>query len=70
MGRRDDALREALGARDRIVAEMQTFPDELRFTADLSGACKRLAAMKLAAGALAWPALLRKCYRLDPGFAT
>src|SRR5919106_1097339 len=26
--------------------------------------------LKLAAGALAWPALLRKCYRLDPGFAT
>ncbi|HEV2079721.1 MAG TPA: class II aldolase/adducin family protein [Allosphingosinicella sp.] len=26
--------------------------------------------LKLAAGALAWPALLRKAYRLDPGFAT
>ena len=26
--------------------------------------------LKLAAGALAWPALLRKCYRLDPSFAT
>ena len=26
--------------------------------------------LKLAAGALAWPALLRKCHRLDPGFAT
>jgi len=26
--------------------------------------------LKLAAGALAWPALLRKCYRLDPDFAT
>jgi ribulose-5-phosphate 4-epimerase/fuculose-1-phosphate aldolase len=26
--------------------------------------------LKLAAGALAWPALMRKCYRLDPGFAT
>jgi ribulose-5-phosphate 4-epimerase/fuculose-1-phosphate aldolase len=26
--------------------------------------------LKLAAGALAWPALLRKVYRLDPGFAT
>ena len=26
--------------------------------------------LKLAAGALAWPALLRKCYRLDPGFAS
>jgi ribulose-5-phosphate 4-epimerase/fuculose-1-phosphate aldolase len=26
--------------------------------------------LKMAAGALAWPALLRKCYRLDPGFAT
>ena len=26
--------------------------------------------LKLAAGALAWPALLRKCYRLDPAFAT
>ncbi|HEX8532704.1 MAG TPA: class II aldolase/adducin family protein [Allosphingosinicella sp.] len=25
--------------------------------------------LKLAAGALAWPALLRKAYRLDPGFA-
>jgi ribulose-5-phosphate 4-epimerase/fuculose-1-phosphate aldolase len=26
--------------------------------------------LKLAAGALAWPALLRKCYRLDPSFAS
>jgi ribulose-5-phosphate 4-epimerase/fuculose-1-phosphate aldolase len=26
--------------------------------------------LKMAAGALAWPALLRKAYRLDPGFAT
>jgi ribulose-5-phosphate 4-epimerase/fuculose-1-phosphate aldolase len=26
--------------------------------------------LKLAAGALAWPALLRKAYRLDPSFAT
>jgi ribulose-5-phosphate 4-epimerase/fuculose-1-phosphate aldolase len=26
--------------------------------------------LKLAAGALAWPALLRKTYRLDPSFAT
>ena len=26
--------------------------------------------LKLAAGALAWPALLRKAYRLDPAFAT
>jgi ribulose-5-phosphate 4-epimerase/fuculose-1-phosphate aldolase len=26
--------------------------------------------LKLAAGALAWPALLRKVYRLDPSFAT
>ncbi|MEA1013910.1 class II aldolase/adducin family protein [Sphingosinicella sp. LY1275] len=26
--------------------------------------------LKLAAGALAWPALLRKAYRLDPDFAT
>ncbi|HEX8526308.1 class II aldolase/adducin family protein [Allosphingosinicella sp.] len=26
--------------------------------------------LKLAAGALAWPALLRKCHRLDPSFAT
>lgn len=26
--------------------------------------------LKLAAGALAWPALLRKAHRLDPGFAT
>jgi ribulose-5-phosphate 4-epimerase/fuculose-1-phosphate aldolase len=26
--------------------------------------------LKIAAGALAWPALLRKAYRLDPGFAT
>jgi ribulose-5-phosphate 4-epimerase/fuculose-1-phosphate aldolase len=26
--------------------------------------------LKLAAGMLAWPALLRKAYRLDPGFAT
>jgi ribulose-5-phosphate 4-epimerase/fuculose-1-phosphate aldolase len=26
--------------------------------------------LKMAAGALAWPALLRKMYRLDPGFAT
>jgi ribulose-5-phosphate 4-epimerase/fuculose-1-phosphate aldolase len=26
--------------------------------------------LKLAAAALAWPALLRKAYRLDPGFAT
>ena len=26
--------------------------------------------LKMAAGALAWPALLRKCYRLDPSFAT
>jgi len=26
--------------------------------------------LKLAARALAWPALLRKCHRLDPGFAT
>jgi ribulose-5-phosphate 4-epimerase/fuculose-1-phosphate aldolase len=26
--------------------------------------------LKLAANALAWPALLRKAYRLDPGFAT
>ena len=26
--------------------------------------------LKLAAGALAWPALLRKAYRLDPGFAS
>lgn len=26
--------------------------------------------LKMAAGALAWPALLRKTYRLDPGFAT
>jgi len=26
--------------------------------------------LKLAAGALAWPALLRKSYRLDPSFAT
>ena len=26
--------------------------------------------LKVAAGALAWPALLRKCYRLDPAFAT
>ena len=26
--------------------------------------------LKLAAGALAWPALLRKMYRLDPSFAT
>ena len=26
--------------------------------------------LKLAAGALAWPALLRKCHRLDPGFAS
>jgi ribulose-5-phosphate 4-epimerase/fuculose-1-phosphate aldolase len=26
--------------------------------------------LKAAAGALAWPALLRKAYRLDPGFAT
>jgi ribulose-5-phosphate 4-epimerase/fuculose-1-phosphate aldolase len=25
--------------------------------------------LKMAAGALAWPALLRKAYRLDPGFA-
>jgi ribulose-5-phosphate 4-epimerase/fuculose-1-phosphate aldolase len=27
-------------------------------------------ALKAAAGALAWPALLRKAYRLDPGFAS
>ncbi len=26
--------------------------------------------LKLAAGALAWPALLRKCHRLDPSFAS
>ncbi len=26
--------------------------------------------LKMAAGALAWPALLRKAYRLDPSFAT
>ena len=26
--------------------------------------------LKMAAGALAWPALLRKAHRLDPGFAT
>jgi hypothetical protein len=26
--------------------------------------------LKMAAGALAWPALLRKCYRLDPSFAS
>src|SRR3954453_1638892 len=26
--------------------------------------------LKMAAGALAWPALLRKAYRLDPGFAS
>ena len=26
--------------------------------------------LKLAAGALAWPALLRKAHRLDPSFAT
>jgi ribulose-5-phosphate 4-epimerase/fuculose-1-phosphate aldolase len=26
--------------------------------------------LKIAAGALAWPALLRKAYRLDPSFAT
>jgi ribulose-5-phosphate 4-epimerase/fuculose-1-phosphate aldolase len=26
--------------------------------------------LKLAAGALAWPALLRKAYRLDPAFAS
>ena len=26
--------------------------------------------LKLAAGALAWPALMRKAYRLDPGFAS
>ena len=26
--------------------------------------------LKMAAGALAWPALLRKMYRLDPGFAS
>jgi hypothetical protein len=26
--------------------------------------------LKMAAGALAWPALLRKAYRLDPVFAT
>jgi ribulose-5-phosphate 4-epimerase/fuculose-1-phosphate aldolase len=26
--------------------------------------------LKMAAGALAWPAVLRKAYRLDPGFAT
>jgi len=26
--------------------------------------------LKLAAGALAWPALLRKCYRMDPSFAS
>jgi ribulose-5-phosphate 4-epimerase/fuculose-1-phosphate aldolase len=26
--------------------------------------------LKLAAGALAWPALVRKAYRLDPGFAS
>jgi ribulose-5-phosphate 4-epimerase/fuculose-1-phosphate aldolase len=26
--------------------------------------------LKVAAGALAWPALMRKAYRLDPGFAT
>ena len=26
--------------------------------------------LKLAAGMLAWPALLRKAYRLDPSFAT
>lgn len=28
------------------------------------------AGLKAVAGALAWPALLRKCYRLDPSFAT
>ncbi len=28
------------------------------------------AGLKIAAGALAWPALLRKAYRLDPSFAT
>jgi hypothetical protein len=26
--------------------------------------------LKMAAGALAWPALLRKAWRLDPSFAT
>jgi ribulose-5-phosphate 4-epimerase/fuculose-1-phosphate aldolase len=28
------------------------------------------AGLKIAANALAWPALLRKAYRLDPSFAT
>lgn len=28
------------------------------------------AGLKVVAGALAWPALLRKCYRLDPSFAS
>ena len=52
----------ALSAGDRLNNPPQGTPE---LAAEQGGA-----GLKLAANLLAWPALLRKAYRLDPGFAT
>jgi ribulose-5-phosphate 4-epimerase/fuculose-1-phosphate aldolase len=52
----------ALSAGDSVNNPPQGSPE---VTAD-----QGKAGLKLVAGALAWPALLRKAYRLDPSFAT
>ncbi len=52
----------ALSAGDRINNPPQGTPE---LAAEQGGV-----GLKLAANLLAWPALLRKAYRLDPGFAT
>jgi hypothetical protein len=52
----------ALSAGDRVSNPPQGTPE--------LAAEQGMAGLKLAANLLAWPALLRKAYRLDPSFAT
>ena len=52
----------ALSAGDRINNPPQGTPEKAKAQGEMG--------LKMAARLLAWPALLRKAYRLDPGFAT
>ncbi len=49
MGRRDEAMREALAARERIVSELNRHPDNTDLKGDLLLAYDRMSDMKLAA---------------------